>query len=347
MAKKSDSSPFLELKAALRAKQPGRLYIFHGEEVFLLRHYLEQMKKILIDDVTESFNYHRFNSESFQLQTFVDSVENFPMMAENTMVVVDDIDLFKLQEGERDKIAEVLADIPEYCTVVFLYETVVWKNDGRYKKIHDAIENHAAVVEFARQDQRELVSWVSRHFAAHKKQISNDLCAYLIDITDGTMTSLSGEIDKICAYSGADEIRRSDIDAVTEPVLDAVVFQMTDLLSQGRYAQALQKLQQLLKMQEEPLGILGAIGNHFRRLSTAKTLAENGRNASELMKLYRTTDYAARKTMDTARRLSPEFCRRAVQLVMETDYQIKTSFDDKERLLELLILRLAQEGRHD
>ena len=30
---------------------------------------------------------------------------------------------------------------------------------------------------------------------------------------------------------------------------------------------------------------------------------------------------------------------------METDYQMKTSFDDPQRLLELLILRLAQEAR--
>ena len=62
------------------------------------------------------------------------------------------------------------------------------------------------------------------------------------------MTALGGEIDKICAYSGAEHIHRSDIDAVVEPVLDAMVFQMTDLLGQGSYAAALEKLQTLLKM---------------------------------------------------------------------------------------------------
>lgn len=77
------------------------------------------------------------------------------------------------------------------------------------------------------------------------------------------MTSLLGEIEKICAYSAADTICKADIDAVTEPVLDAVVFQMTDLLSAGRYDEALLKLQQLLKMQQEPLAILGAVGSPF------------------------------------------------------------------------------------
>ena len=83
------------------------------------------------------------------------------------------------------------------------------------------------------------------------------------------MTALGGEIDKISAYSGADQIQKTDIDAVTEPVLDAVVFQMTDLLSAGRYGEALLKLQQLLKMQEEP----GLPGGYLRICAAPRRFA--------------------------------------------------------------------------
>ena len=347
MAKKQPAANALqELKAALKNKDLGRLYFFHGEETFLLNHYLNQIKKQLLDPLTESFNFHRLTNETFDIRSFADAVENLPMMAEYTLVQVDDIDLFKMNESDRTKMAEILSDIPDYCTVVFTYLTAQWKPDKRLKKLWEAVEGSGAIVEFAKQDQRDLIAWVTRHFAAHGKRITNDLCAYLIDITGGTMTALSGEIDKICAYSGADEIKKTDIDAVTEPVLDAVVFQMTDLLSGGRYDQALLKLQQLLKMQQEPLAILGAVGGHFRRIGTARTLLDNGKNSSELQKLCGIPDYPARKTMEAARRFRPEFCRKAAQLVIETDYKMKTSFDDSERLLELLILQLAQEARN-
>ena len=346
MAKKEDSGAALqELKQDIKNKRPGRLYFFHGEEVFLLHHYLEQLKKLLLDPLTESFNYHRLNSETFDIQSFADAVENLPMMAEFTFVQVDDIDLFRMNEADRSKMTEILSDIPEYCTVVFTYITMEWKPDKRLKKLWDAVSGNGLDVEFAKQSQRDLIAWVTRHFAARKKRISTDLCAYLIDITGGTMTTLKGEIEKICAYSGADEIRKSDIDAVTEPVLDAVVFQMTDMLSAGRYADALLKLQQLLKMQQEPLPILGAVGMHFRRIGTARTLLDHGRSASELAKLYGISEYPARKTMEAARRFRPEFCAKAAELILETDYKMKTSFDDSERLLELLILQLAQEAR--
>ena len=348
MAKKNDQDKqdkLQELKAAIRSGSPARLYIFHGEEVFLLNHYFSQLKKVLLDDLTESFNFHKLNNENFDIQSFADSVEAMPMMAEHTLVQVDEVDIFKLPEADRNKVAEILSDIPDYCTVVFTYEIHGWKPDKRFKKLWDAVRSNGVEVEFAKQGQRELIAWVSRHFLARGKRISNDLCAYLIDITGGTMTALAGEIAKIASYSGAEEIVKADIDAVTEPVMDAVVFQMTDLLGEGKYGQALQKLQTLLKMQQEPLGILGAIGGHFRRLSAARTLLDNGRGAVDLMKLYHLPDYPARKTMDAARRFRPEFCAKAAELVLETDYKMKTSFDEPERLLELLILQLAQEAR--
>ncbi len=345
MAKEMEQDAVQALKLEIKNNAPAKLYIFHGEEQFLLEHYLGQLRKSVLDELTESFNYHRFTNETFDLRDFADAVDNLPMMAERTLVQVDDIDIFKLPEDSREKLQEVISDIPEYCTVVFTFETVAWKPDKRLKRLWEAVSK-GQVVEFQKQNQRDLVSWIQRHFTALKKQITPDLCVYLIDITDGTMTALSGEIQKIAAYSGAERICKADIDAVTEPVLDAVVFRMTDQLGAGSYGEALMTLQKLLKMQQEPLAILGAIGGHFRRLSVARMLLDRGKTAFDLQKLCGLADYPARKAMDAARKFSPEFCAKATELIVETDYKMKTSLDAQPRLLEMLILQLAQEAKH-
>ena len=349
MAKKEENgNSFQQLKLALREKRTDRLYIFHGEETFLLNHYLNQMRKLLIDELTESFNFHKLNNETFDLETFSDCVENLPMMAENTMVWVDEIDMFKLSETDREKIIQTITDIPDYCTVVFTYVTTPWKPDGRLKKLSDAIKAHATVVEFEKQSQRDLISWITRHFAANQKSITPDLCAYLIDITDGTMTSLAGEIQKICAYSGADVVKKTDIDAVVEPVLDAVIYNMTDQLSSGNYGAALSTVQKLLKMQEEPIPLLGAIGANFRKMAAARVLSDSGKSHVELMRLYNMKgDYGAKKMMSACRKFSVRFYGRVAELVLETDRKIKTSQDEPERLLEMLIMEIAQEARND
>ena len=114
MAKKQTTAGELQqLKAQLKCGTPGRLYVFHGVETFLMNHYLTQLKKLLLEELTESFNYHRLNNETFDMQSFADAVENLPMMAEHTLVQVDDVDLFRLGEGDRGKMAELVTDIPD------------------------------------------------------------------------------------------------------------------------------------------------------------------------------------------------------------------------------------------
>jgi DNA polymerase-3 subunit delta len=83
MAKQAEKPNNLQLlKNDVRNKQPQRLYVFHGEETFLLDHYLQQLKRILVDDLTESFNFHKLTNETFDIRTFADCVEN-----ENTQMI--------------------------------------------------------------------------------------------------------------------------------------------------------------------------------------------------------------------------------------------------------------------
>ena len=74
-------------------------------------------------------------------------------------------------------------------------------------------------------------------------------------------------------------------------------------------------------------------------------MLDNGKNSGDLMRLCGIGDYPARKLMGAARNFSARFCAGAAELVMETDYQMKTSYDDNDRLLEVLILRLSREAR--
>ena len=156
----------------------------------------------------------------------------------------------------------------------------------------------------------------------------------------------SGNLNQWNGSYPSREVVKADIDAVTEPVLDAVVFQMTDMLGAGEYGPALLKLQQLMKMQQEPIAILGAVGAHFRRISTARTIMDSGKGPDVLMRLCGLGDYPARKTMAAAKNFSSRFCARAAALILETDRQLKTSYDDPQRLMELLLLQLSQEARN-
>lgn len=55
------------------------------------------------------------------------------MMAQHTMVVVTDLDIFRLDEHQRTALMALLADFPEYCTLVLVYDLLPYKRDGKMK----------------------------------------------------------------------------------------------------------------------------------------------------------------------------------------------------------------------
>ena len=331
------------LLADIKGDCIGNFYIFYGEESYLRTYYLDQLRSKLLDGPAEAFNFHRFDAKSFSAESLMDAVDALPVMAERTMIQIDDLDLTKLDESTREQMTQVFLDLPDYVCIVMVYDVVEYKLDKRQKKFADAVQKAAKELNFQKQSQASLTDWCIRHFRSAGKRITNDLCAYLIFQTGGTMTALKPEIDKVAAFAAGDEVTRQDIDAVVIPVLDAQVFQITDELASRNFPGALSRLQ---VMQEEPIPVLAAIASNLRRLLAAKTLSENGKGSDELMKLCAMSDYPARKTMSNARNFTMQWCRKAVLLCAETDYKLKTSYDDPERLVELLILQLAEEAKN-
>lgn len=338
------------LKQDMKSGQFGRLYLFWGEEHYLRDHYLRELKKKLLDGPAEDFNYHRFTQENMNLQALADAVEAMPMMAEHSLVQVDDCDLSKLDEGSRDTLMAILSDIPEYCVVVFVFDTVEFKLDRRYKKLAEAIDKGLSV-EFARQSQRELNAWIRRHFRSHEKDIADRQCEYLTFITGGTMTAIGAEISKIAAYASGPTITEQDINAVVIPVLDAEIFDITDAIAIGDYEKALLKLRTLMQMQEEPIVVLSAIGSSLRRLLYARACMAEGKGEATLSEMLKNAtgktphSFVVQKTMTTARQVSDRFCEKAMELCMEADSKLKGYSGDNQRTLELLLLALAQEAR--
>ena len=333
-----------QLKRDLKLNTPARFYIFHGEEAYLRAYYLEQLHKLLVEDFAEAFNYHRINSDNLSYERVAQSINSPPMMAQTSMVQIDDVNFFA-QSEDAERYAKLFADIPETCTVVLVFDTLEFKIDKRRKALA-AVFEQAVNVEFTHPKERELTVWIGRHLRKYQKQITTNDAVYLIHRTGGAMTTLLAEIGKLGAYVEESTVTRADIDLLVEPVLEAVTFEIADAISEGRSETALEKLYVLLKRDDDNQSkVFGAISTQMRRILTAKRLISAGKNQQDLMRLCGIQNYPAQKTMGYARRLSDRFCEKSVLLCLEADTQLKTSFDKPERILELLVLRLAEEAR--
>lgn len=330
-------------KADLAAGTVGPAYIFYGEESYLREYYLGELRKKLAPPGSETFNYHALEGKDLTVQALADAVEAVPMMAERTLTVVTDWDLFK--QGEREKLIALLEDLPPYGCLVFVYDTLEYKPNRTMKKLCKALETHVEAVEFPAASSADLLPWIARRFKALGKEIGRTEAEYLIFTCGGLMTGLVPEIEKIAAYAKGKAVTRADIDAVADPVLSAEVFKLSDAVLQGQYDQAASILGDLLKMQTEPIMILAALGSQLRRIWTARLALDSGRDRYWLMELWgMKSDYPAKLLLSAARRTTAEWCAQAVRRCQVLDRRMKSERGvDSAGELKLLLVQLAAE----
>ncbi len=252
-------------------------------------------------------------------------------------MVVTDYDIYK---GDREGLSEVLSDLPEYVCLIFVYDVIEYKPDGR-SKLAKLIKEQGLVVDFARQEQGDLTDWIARRFRALDHDISTEDARYLIFLCGDLMTGLISEIGKVAAYAKDRRITRQDIDAVATAQLDAVVFQLTDAIANGDFDRGFSVLSDLLSMGEHPIMLLSVLGKNLRQLYTARLCLDRRKGSGALMELWGMKSYPAEKLMTSARRFSLDWCRRAVRRCEETDLAMKSTGSDAKELLVGLLLELS------
>ncbi len=330
------------LKKQLRAGDIADFYIFYGTEAYLRESYLTILRNRILQD--SDFDHHRFQGQDADISQVLAAVQTPPFMASRTLVELWDFDPFKAREGVRDTMLRILDHLTDTCCLIMVFTTADYSPDRRMKKLASAMER-ARVFCFSPPGENELIEWIRRHFHSAGKDIERDMCRYLIFLTGGSMTTLNQEIQKTAAYAEKPVITREDIDTVVTPVLEAGVFDMVDLVSKGTFDQAFVKLEQLCQMEAEPVSILAALGYQLRRLYAARLLLEQGKGAADIQEHLHISTYPARLLYDAARRFTVDWCRKAVVLLAQTDYRLKSSYGDSKRILEILLLNLAQEAR--
>ena len=342
--RESGSSPaFQKLKQDLAEGDAASAYIFYGEESYLRAHYLRRLREVLIPAGAEEFNYHALEGKDLTVQQLSEMAEAMPMMAQRTMIAVTDMDLFKLGKEQREQLVEFLSDVPPYCCVVFVYDTVAYKPDRTMKHLCKAIADHVQAVEFRAAESGDLLAWIARRFRALDKEIDRQTAEYLVFLCGGLMTGLVPEIAKIAAYAKGKAVTQADVDAVADPVLSAEVFKLSDAVIGRDFDKAAQILGDLLKMQTEPILILATLGGQLRRLYTARLAIDGGKDRAWLMELWgMKSDYQAKLLLGAARRTTTAWCADAVKMCQVLDKRMKSEKGlDGVGELKLLLVRLG------
>lgn len=348
--KKEEENGFSKLKQALKTGELEKLYLFWGEEGYLGQHYLNACKDMIAGEGTfAEFNLFEFDGKSLTPDLLRDAVESYPAMAERKLVIVHDFDLYKMPAAFSDMMPELLRDLPDYICLIFHYDTMEYKPDKRLR-IHKILAEYANVVEFAFLEERQLVDWIRRRFRALECSIADDTARYMIFLCGCSMVNLITEIEKAAAFCTTGEIKRYHIDTVCSRVIDAVVFDLSDAITERRFDRAIALVDELLAQKNTEVAIFSTIARHIERLYAAKLHEQVRGEEKQLLALLGTgSPYYAKRIRAAAQRLPMSWLRNAVVLCGETDIALKSTAGDRKKQIELTLLEMAAglEHTHD
>ncbi len=329
---------YSDLISSLKQRKVLPLYLFYGEEEFLIQEALDRIIAVTVDPGARDFNFNVFYCRDTPASEVVAAAQALPFLSEKRLVIAKDIDAFKT--ADLDTLVQYLNDpSPSSCLVMV-------SNQGRYDKkaVVAGVEAHGAAVRFYPLLDRELTGWIEAWCRARELSIQRDAAQYLCQILGNDLRKIANELQKVEIFiKERKSITYNDVKSVAGDFRDYTPFDLAAALGQKNREKALLILSRLLQEGEAPVGLLGSVAWNFRRLLQAKTMEAAGAAPDEVMKKLRPPVIFHQTGLfrDQMKRYSMDELQRTFTVLLSADRDLKSGGLNGRLVLERMILKLC------
>ena len=360
MAYTKEPDRLAPLKDALKASgTPGGAWLLCGPESYLSEYYRSLMRKKIIPDPDIGFFDHiRLNGsersadgdESSLAMRLSTAMEGLPVMNEGKLIEIDEPAFPDMKAAELKDFCAVLETLPDYpyVTVLILCAEEEFPTDfqaqtkGPVWKPLEKAGMH--IVPFPQQTKAKLIPWCAKHFSSEGITAAQDVIDAMIDRVGPSMTALSCEMQKLCAYlhaNGRNTVSRDDIALVCTATDTAGDFAVSTAVRE-RDIGALTRVYTILKNEKaEAMSLFFQISGAIHELWRVKQGLADGYSKEELMRIHGMREYPMRLAVQGCAKYSLETLSRLAALCAETDVLLKSSPVDGYVLVERILCAMS------
>lgn len=303
------------------------LYLFYGQEEYLLEESVKKIKKSF-NELLEGINLIKIDESN--VNQLISNIETPCFGFDKKLIIVRNSGLLK-KEGKKknayisglvDKISEYIKEnienIKKDNVIVFIEEEVE-KN-----KLYKVIEECGKVYNFESEKLPNLIKRVKSIALAYKVQISDVNAKYFIECCGTSLQDIINELRKLIEYVGENgEIQKQDIDVLTTKQIDSVIFDLTDSLGKKDIKKAMEVFYNLIYQKEPVQKILITLYNHFKKLYIVKIAQSSNEDIVEALKLKPNQGFLVSKYRIQAEYFKIGELRRILEELCDLDYKYK------------------------
>jgi DNA polymerase-3 subunit delta len=311
------------------------IYLFTGNDSYLKREAVDKLKKALLKEKSEAFNFNVYDAGKCDIKEVIDTLRSTPFISGKRLVVLRRIDE---AGGNTQSAIAAYAKNPSKDTCLVLESS----RETLSGELYNGIKGHAREVPFLSPKNNQVVGWIKKEISSRNKLIRYDAAYLLKELKKDDINGLRSEIDKLITYIGKrTTVVREDVEKLVGSSPSRSVFEFVHALSRKDSKEALAITNELLKTKKAIPEILGMIGWHFRRIKKAKELLKkgaSGRNAGIKCKI---PPFYIERFIKEIKAFTAKEIDRNIDYLLEADYSIKRGYAKGRDALELLIVKVC------
>lgn len=317
----------------LKSNNFKQLYLFTGEELYLLKQYKQKLKEALVD-ADDTMNVSTFEGKGINPKEIIELADTMPFFAERRVIFIEDSGFFK---KSCEELAAYLGKIPETTYLIFVEEQI-----DKRGKLYKEIKAKGKVVEFQKQDEKTLTRWVLGFLKKEEKKITEETLREFFYRTGLDMGNISIELEKLLCYTmGKEVITTEDVKAICVKQVETQIFEMIQAVVDKKQEKALHLYADLLFMKEPPMRILYLITRQFHQLLLLKQLLGEGLEKGELAKKAGIPPFVLGKYIAQSRKFELSQLRQMVEECVKTEEAVKTGEIEDQISVELLLIKYS------
>lgn len=297
-----------DFKAKLKSANPSGVYIFAGEEDYLIRYYLKEMRTTVApDEAFALFNNPVFDGDEVDFSAIAEAIKS-PPMSDMKLIEWRRADFSSLKEAELASLEELCSMIEDYSYCVLAFTVGDTLDFGTAKKPSAFVKRFGDkinLLRFERSGENQLYAWLKRHFEALGVKVGLDTVKELVFRSGRSMDVLAGEVEKLAALAlarGKDFVTVEDVTEVASSTPECDTFALSNAVLERNKQKAYDALEELKIRRIDPAVTMGMIARVLNDLTAVAQLMDDGLGAEQMRAVMGMQEYRLKLYMSGAKK---------------------------------------------
>jgi len=328
---------YSEFLQSVKANRFAPIYLFHGEEDFMIDEGIQLIIDKVLDEGSKGFNLDVVYGSKTEAKDVVGHASSFPMMGKKRVVVVKEFEKLTGTDTEKEIVAAYV-NKPLDSTILVL---VSLEPDFRKKPFTD-LKKRAELIECKPLYDNQVPPWIAERIRHQGREASVEVCRLIQAYVGNSLRSLQNELDKLYVFMGdRKKIALEDIAAVVGATKGFTVFELQNAIGRKDPKDAIKILERMLEVGQSPQMIIVMLTRFFTQLWKLTDMRSRRLPESEIAREIGVSPYFVKQIIEFRSNFDVQQIEENFKSLLEADTVLKSTSRDPRLVLDLLVLSLV------